>query len=149
MKDVIPFNQFDRHQKPRSAFALGLCFLVGIVSAVHAETVYFLLSERRAPQVESYVLPLRKPEHIAEARRQLAGIEQAYRQFAAARIAKGADGINRNYLAPGAPPWSWHVTEFIGFYDGISHGRRDGEPSDVEQYFDIWDGPAPERNHWT
>ena len=33
-----------------------------------------------------------------------------------AKVQAGADGINRNYLVPGAPAWSWHVTEFAQFF---------------------------------
>ena len=34
------------------------------------------------------------------------------------RIGAGANGINRDHLAPGKRAWSWHVTEFVAFAEG-------------------------------
>jgi hypothetical protein len=38
-------------------------------------------------------------------------------------VARWADGINRDYLAPGKPAWNWHVTGFAGFSEGIAEGN--------------------------
>ena len=54
-----------------------------------------------------------------------------------AKIAKGANGINRNPLAAGAPPWSWHVSEFEGFVDSTIE-ILDGWPTYVEGDIDGW-----------
>ena len=34
-----------------------------------------------------------------------------------ARVGPGKDGINRNYVDPTFPEWSWHVIEFLRFAD--------------------------------
>lgn len=47
---------------------------------------------------------------IAEIRAKIANGETVSPRF---RIAAGADGINRNYLAANAPVWDWHVTEGV------------------------------------
>ncbi len=74
--------------------------------------VLFLVS--RASVSQSYVLPLTRPEDISYARGLIAGTEKE-RDIPIARIAKGADGINRDLLKPGAPQWSWHVVGFDEF----------------------------------
>jgi len=48
-----------------------------------------------------------------------------------------ADGVNCDWLAPGSPPWSWHVTELIRFGDfGIEF--YDGWPGYVESDVAGW-----------
>ena len=54
-----------------------------------------------------------------------------------AQIAKGEDGVNRDYLAPGEPLWSWNVARFDSFAD-ISIELIDGWPTFVEQDVDGW-----------
>jgi len=54
-----------------------------------------------------------------------------------ARIAAGADGVNRDLLAPGAPEWSWHVTEFVQFAEGAAE-ILDGSPAAVENDVEGW-----------
>ena len=110
--------------------------LVALVSlllfpAHGAETVYFLVSERIPPQIESCIVPVTDPRLIAEARQQLE-LPQGERRSLNVRIALGKDWINRNYVAPGAPAWSWHVSEFPGFADATTWGFR--KPSDAENY---------------
>ena len=48
-----------------------------------------------------------------------------------ARVGPGKDGINRNYLDPKFPEWSWHVIEFQEFAD-VSADVQDGSPTKLE-----------------
>ena len=45
--------------------------------------------------------------------------------------------MNRDFRAPGAPPWSWHLTRFDGFSD-IAIELCDGWPSFVEADVPGW-----------
>jgi hypothetical protein len=114
-------------------------FLSCVAQAPGAETTYFLIADRIGPPRESYVVPMTKAEDIAEARRQLYEVSQIERRGLVVQIERGKDWINRNYVAPGAPSWSWHVIQFNLFADSSS--RRDGRPSDVEQELEIWLAP--------
>ena len=129
--------------KMRNRFTLLTVFLVsiteGFVSRSVSDTVYFVVAEPPDKRVvnDSYVLPLTHPEDIAHARaliRQGISIGGA---LVGARIAAGADGINRDYLAVGAPQWSWHVVEFTGFADVFGE-ILDGGPSSVEWNVEGW-----------
>jgi hypothetical protein len=82
------------------------------------ETVYFICADIHKQKYfnDSFVLPISKPEDVREARRLLKEDLPMNQPIPIANIVAGADGINRDHLAVGAPPWSWHVTEFIGFY---------------------------------
>jgi len=123
--------------------AAGMCvalaaFSSGIPSAA-AETVYFLVAERPEAVVhrDSYVLPLSDPAAIAQARALIDAEPGTLPSIVIANIAAGADGINRDYLAPGAPAWSWHVTGFEGFSD-FAIEILDGWPTFVEQDVQGW-----------
>ena len=102
----------------RSLSTLGLVLALAAPQA-HAETVRFLVTEwpGSAFHRDGYVLPLSDDEAIAHARALVAQGPAAGATIAFARIVAGGDGVNRNLLAPGAPAWSWHVTEFLGFAD--------------------------------
>jgi hypothetical protein len=59
------------------------------------------------------------------------------RRIVVTDIAPGADGINRDWRAPGAPAWSWHAigeAEFVDFTIEI----LDGWPTFVEQDVPGW-----------
>jgi hypothetical protein len=103
------------------------------------ETVYFLVAERPDAIVhgDSYVLPLSEPAAIAHARALIEAEPGTLPSIVVAEIAAGADGINRDHLALGAPPWSWHVTGFEGFTD-FAIEILDGWPTFVEQDVDGW-----------
>ncbi len=105
----------------------------------HAAPVYFLVAEHPGSQVyyDSYVLPIEDPAAIAHARQLISQGPSAGAPIVTARIAPGSDGINRNYLAPGFPLWSWHVTEFVGFSD-ITIELCDGWPGFLESDVDGW-----------
>jgi hypothetical protein len=86
---------------------------------------------------DSYVLPLEDPADIEHARALIALGPAAGAPIAVAAIAAGADGVNRDLRAAGAPPWSWHVTGFDGFTD-FTIEILDGWPSFVEQDVEGW-----------
>ena len=100
----------------------------------------FLVSETRTPcaHCDAYVLRLTEPDDVAAARARIAqGDASGVGSIAIARIAAGADGVNRNPLAPGNPAWSWHVTSFEGFAD-FAIELCDGWPGFVESDVPGW-----------
>lgn len=62
---------------------------------------------------------------LAHARALIAEGSAAGSPIAVASVAPGADGVNRDHRATGAPEWSWHLTAFSGFADStieLCHG---------------------------
>jgi hypothetical protein len=107
-------------------------------AASRAETIRFLVGEPSDPvHGDSYVLPLSDAAAIAHARQLISTGPEAGASIAVAHIAKGANGINRDYLSPGEPACSWHVTEFDGFYDFTAE-ILDGWPTFIEGDVDGW-----------
>lgn len=105
-----------------------------------AEPVYFLVAELPGEEVhnDSYVVPLTRADHIEHARALIHdGPDAVGTHIVVATIRAGADGINRNLRAEGAPPWSWHVTDMVDFADA-SMEILDGWPSFVEQDVTGW-----------
>lgn len=96
-------------------------------------TAWFVVAERQAEHGDSFLLPLRDPAAIAQARDRIArGDASGVGRIAVVEIAAGADGLNRDVRADGTPLWSWHVSGFQGFADnGIE--LCDGWPSFIEQ----------------
>jgi hypothetical protein len=123
------------------AVAMGVvAYLLLRPAPVAAAPVYFLVTELPGQAVhhDSYVLPIEAPADIEHARDLIArGPAEAGASIAVAQIAAGADGINRNELAPGKPLWDWHVTAFEGFADNTVE-ILDGWPSFVEQDVSGW-----------
>jgi hypothetical protein len=79
---------------------------------------------------------LSDPADIAHARDLIhRGPAAAGEPIVVANIASGRDGINRDYLAPGAPLWSWHVAEFLAFAD-ITAEILDGWPGLIRNHED-------------
>src|SRR5262245_8742536 len=118
-------------------FMILLSLSVGFASKGCADVIYFVFGYVPAPgnlfQLGSaMVVPLTRPEDIALARALQAGSPGIYATIPVMKIAAGADGINRNYLAVGAPQWSWHVTEFIAFAEGTVGSTFDTIPASVE-----------------
>jgi hypothetical protein len=126
-------------RKLRNALITQLCFLCLAVAAnCRAETIRFLVAEAGEPSHgDSYVLPLSDSNAIAHARKLISMGPDAGEPIVVAKIAKGANGINRNYLAAGSPPWSWHLTGFEGFAD-FTIEILDGWPTYVEGDVDGW-----------
>jgi len=129
---------------PMTRLAARVCvasaaIFAGIPSTAAAQTSYFLVAERQDAAVhgDSYVLPLSDPAAIAQARALIDAAPGALPSIVIAHIAAGADGINRDHLATGAPAWSWHVTGFEGFSD-FAIEILDGWPTFVEQDVQGW-----------
>jgi hypothetical protein len=123
-------------------FAVAWCLpilLLGVrPKSAQSETIRFLVSEfGTAVHHDSYVLPLSDPDDIAHARRLITDGPGIGAPLAVAKIAKGSNGINRNYLAAGSPAWSWHVSAFEGFADSTIE-ILDGWPIYVEGDIDGW-----------
>ena len=117
-------------------------------SLVYAETVYFLVAEISPSRNDSYVLPLEDPCDIAHARKLIEegpGGPNTMATIAAAYIARWDpnDGINinRDYLQPGIPAWSWYVVEFLDFGE-LASVDCDGWPTAVEDGLDNWIQPG-------
>ena len=117
-----------------------LVFTVAWLRSGSAETIYFLVSDPRdgdwALVYDSYVLPLSKQEDIDHARYLVSLGRAAFQDpskaaLVVAKVGPGMDGINRDYLSPRFPEWSWHVIEFRGFGDFTSDWLN-GSPTAVE-----------------
>jgi hypothetical protein len=122
------------------ASPVALVLLVaGWLLAGPAAAVPFLVAELPdgAAHGDSYVIELDDPAAIAHARDLVARGAAAGETIVFARIAPGADGVNRDWLAPGRPEWSWHVTGFLGFGD-IGAELYDGWPGFVESDVAGW-----------
>ena len=116
---------------------LTFIFFLVCSALAHAAPVYFVVSEIDPVHGDSYILPLEAAADIAHARALIASGPAAGAPIVVAHIAAGADGINRNILAPGEPLWSWHVDAFDGFAD-MTAEILDGWPSFVEQDVADW-----------
>jgi len=110
--------------------------LLFVAAPAQAEIVYFQVS---APCCESdaYVLPLEAAVDIAYARSILSGDPSATARIVVAQIEAGADGINRDLLAPGEPAWNWHVASFTTFAE-VTIELCDGGPGFVENDVAGW-----------
>lgn len=110
-----------------------------------AEPVLFLFSGSAGSQpAQSFVVPVEDPAQIAQVRTYLADRgagREARPLVATVRVAAGADGVNRNYAAVGAPEWPWRVTQVIGFTrytwpavePAVFIPARDGSPATVAE----------------
>jgi hypothetical protein len=116
------------------ALAAALCLAAGPAPAVS-----FVVAETPGSEIhgDSYVIDLLTPADISHARALIAQGPAAGEPILFARIAAGADGHNRDWLAEGRPPWSWHVTEFVGFGD-LGVELYDGWPTYVESDVAGW-----------
>lgn len=112
---------------------------LGLTTHASAATVRFVVAERPGQVVhgDSYILPLSDPDHIAHARALLTAEPGTLASIVVANVAAGADGVNRDWLPPGRPEWSWHITGFEGFYD-VTAEILDGWPTFVEQDVPGW-----------
>ena len=108
-------------------------------SGAEAAPIAFLVAERPEAAVhgDSYVLVLEAEGDLEHARALIQDPDAAGAPIVTARIAAGADGLNRDHRAAGAPPWSWHLTQFEGFAD-FTIELCDGWPSFVEADVAAW-----------
>lgn len=84
------------------------------------------------------MVPLCDPETIARAREIIDQGGAVPPVIVVASIAAGADGINRDHLAPGFPEWSWHVIEWQADFAELTIEILDGWPGYVESDVDGW-----------
>jgi hypothetical protein len=102
-----------------------------------SSVVYFLFADFALPPRDSFVLPLTRTNDIEHVRTWLrTGSAPGGQSASIVRIAPGSDGINRDYLAPGAPQWSWHIVQMVGFSQflpGITV-----PPGYIEMYLNEW-----------
>jgi len=117
-----------------SAMTLGTS-----VSNGSSNAVYFVFAEPPPRGRDAFVLPLTQSNDIAFVRSWLrdTNLPPGTPITPVFLIAPGSDGINRDYLTVGAPQWSWHVVEFIGFSGGVS-GVIGSTPTYVEDHLDEW-----------
>lgn len=119
---------------------LVLFFAASLACTVAGETIYFLVGPQpESPQQDSLVIPLAKPEDIEHARdlivRGPVVNGELNRPIPVVGIRGGKDGINRNYLDPRLPEWSWHVVEVFGFGDVVAAAIM-WDPTSLETQFD-------------
>ncbi len=104
-------------------------------------TVYFLVTEVPGLKYhgDSYVVGISDPTDIAYARSLIAnqGVDQGRGNIIVARIAAGADGVNRDMLSEPVNNWSWHITAFESF-SGSTIEILDGWPSFIESDVEGW-----------
>lgn len=123
-----------------------LCLFIA-ASPAEAGLIRFLVGELGTPvHGDSYVVLIddQDTQRIEHARQIVAwhqaGQPPAQRPdglIVVAPVIAGADGINRNHLAPGAPPWSWHTGQPIDFADSTIE-ILDGWPTFIEQDVNGW-----------
>jgi len=96
-----------------------------VVAGQAQQTVYFLATQwpELPPEEQrhlSFVVGLSKAEDIEKAREFVAKptreLGRPFDSMIGGFVTAGGDGINRNYLDPALPAWSWRITEFRGFY---------------------------------
>src|ERR1041384_3370393 len=134
-----------------NSLGLALIFATILPRMVSGETSYFLVAMPRPSgrfYGDSYVLPLSKQEDIDHARYLISlgpsvfSGPESPQPLVGARVGPGKDGINRNYLDPRFPEWSWHVVEFLKFADR-SVDTLDGSPTYLEHHPEWYSGTDP------
>jgi len=110
-----------------------MCMMAAALAVGRAEAIPFLVAESsgRESHRDAYVLPIDDLNDILHARNLIQFDPANGAPMAVAEIDKGADGINRDLLAPGAPEWSWHVSGFADYAIEILGGRPSFVESDV------------------
>jgi hypothetical protein len=120
-------------------FAAAVAAAAAASAPATAVPIAFLVAEHPGHEIhgDSYVLVLEEPADVAHARALIESKGASGAAIVVAEIAAGADGLNRDFLAPGAPPWSWHVTQIQSFADNTIE-LCDGWPGYVEQDVEGW-----------
>ena len=107
-----------------------LLFLGMALSTSAGEPIYFLLQG-----LDSFVVPMTDPTNIAIARNLIQNgyySGQPYSEaFPDMTMVPGGDGINRNYLDPTMPEWSWHVQTFWAFAGAVGHHNSVGDGDSI------------------
>jgi hypothetical protein len=114
-----------------------LISMIGVARVMGGETNYFLVAPPPAwgGHNDSYVLPLSNPDDIEYARylvsRSRFGFLVGDRTIVVGWVFGPKDGINRNYLNPKFPEWSWQV-RFVAFAQ-LTPEIWDGNPTSLER----------------
>jgi hypothetical protein len=119
--------------------ALAFALVLGAPANAGGAPIRFLVAEPAGSvsHGDSYVLVLEADADIAHARALVAAAPLPDETIVVATIAAGADGVNRDHRAAGAPEWSWHVTAFSEFAESTIE-LCDGWPSFVEEDVGSW-----------
>jgi hypothetical protein len=122
--------------------ALGRFGIAALASvpALAQTPVRFEVAEVPGREVwhDAYTLSLTDPAAVAHARDLVARGLAAGEAIVVARVAAGLDQLNRNWSSPGAPPWHWHISQFVGFADATVE-ILDGTPWGVEANAAGWE----------
>src|SRR6266498_5514485 len=125
--------------KPVCSALFALISMLDLARVKADETTYFLVAEPpgRLVHNDSYALPLSKQEDIDHARYLISlgnsVFSGSHLVLVVANIGPGKDGINRNFLDPQFPKWSWQVSQFLGFGDATIE-ILDGSPTQMEWF---------------
>jgi hypothetical protein len=124
----------------RKQIVLIFSIVCTVTATVQAETVYFLVGETGTPlHNDCYLLPLDDLKSIRYARGLILTGNGPEGTIVVANVYPW-DGnginINRNYLEPGMPAWSWYV-QFEAFTE-VAIEWCDGCPSGVEMHPELW-----------
>jgi hypothetical protein len=114
-----------------------------------AAPVFFLVSTRPGCAEctkESFVLALSAEADIAYARYIMSRVRAGWfspddRTIVVATIVAATEDINRNYLDPRFPKWSWQVGEFRAFAQIVAEGEIIS-PMELETWYD-WSSTHP------
>lgn len=90
---------------------------------------YFLVSTKTTPTEESFIMAIKSPEMIKQARQQIKSPQ--LEKIIVARIEAGNGGHNRSYHDADHSPYSWSVSEVDSFTD-FALNDCDGTPDTVE-----------------
>ncbi len=93
---------------------------------------------------ESFAFTVTDSTQVAQVREYLSdrASDREFRPLVATlRVAAGSDGVNRNYAVPGAPNWTWRITQVVGFTrytwpevePAVYIAGRDGTPSVIAE----------------
>ncbi len=134
----------------RKFFSFAVCcVLVGMLGGqVRAERIRFLVAELpgEVDHNDSYVVTIDEQDAaaLAHARELVAWVNSGANmddapdgRIVVTQMTGGADGINRDHRAPGAPAWSWHPIGEVSFADTTIE-ILDGWPTFVESDVGGW-----------
>jgi len=98
--------------------------------------VYFMVEDPDHSNNDAFILALTDPDDIAEAREMVTDVSK--RKIILAEITKDNKvnyHVNRDLI--NNHDWSWHIAEFLGFYDNTIE-IYDGWPTYVEENYNEW-----------
>ena len=108
---------------------VALLVLAAFTSISAADVAYFIVAEKAHLQRDSCLLVLTNEAEIIELR----DLSFEERPVLAVVVAKGGDGLNRDYLTNGSPAWSWTIVDLVGFYE-ITIPENESSPTFLEAH---------------